>query len=119
MEPGAPSPAARLRQLRRLRRSGRQHLDSAGTRSPRPLTHHLDERSTIMGLSWQQGPLSGVSPGRFLTPQPLPDRLLFAEPLRRRLRAKLSGESIAHTEDVILLHDPGRYPVAVFPLSTV
>ncbi len=34
-----------------------------------------------MGLSWQQGPLSGVSVSRFLTPGPLPERLLFAAAL--------------------------------------
>ncbi len=72
-----------------------------------------------MGLSWQQGPLSGASPGRFLTPEPLPQRLLFAEPLRRRLRVKLAGEWIADSEAVLLLHEPGRYPVAYFPLADV
>jgi len=72
-----------------------------------------------MGLSWQQGPLSGVSPGRFLTPEPLPKRLLFVEPLRRRLRVKLAGEWIADSENVLLLHEPGRYPVAYFPLADV
>jgi uncharacterized protein (DUF427 family) len=72
-----------------------------------------------MGLSWQQGPLSGVSRGRFLTPEPLPQRLLFAEPLRRRLRVKLAGEWIADSETVLLLHEPGRYPVAYFPLADV
>ena len=72
-----------------------------------------------MGLSWQQGPLGGVSPGRFLTPEPVPKRLLFAEPLRRRLRVRLGGEWIADSEFVLLLHEPGRYPVAYFPLADV
>ena len=71
-----------------------------------------------MGLSWQQGPL-GASLGRFLTPEPLPKRLLFAEPLRRRLRVKLAGEWIADSENVLLLHEPARYPVAYFPLADV
>src|SRR3989449_3112555 len=66
----------------------------------------------ISGLSWQQGPLSGASVGRFLTPEPLPERLLFVEPLRRRLRVKLADEWIADSEDVLLLHEPGRYLVA-------
>jgi uncharacterized protein (DUF427 family) len=57
--------------------------------------------------------------GRFLTPEPLPERLLFAEPLRRRLRVKLAGEWIADSEDVLLLHEPGRYPVAFFPLGDI
>jgi uncharacterized protein (DUF427 family) len=72
-----------------------------------------------MGLSWQQGPLSGLSLGRFLTPEPLPKRLLFVEPLRRRLRVKLAGEWIADSENVLLLHESGRYPVAFFQLSHV
>lgn len=72
-----------------------------------------------MGLSWQQGPLSGLSLGRFLTPEPLPKRLLFVEPLRRRLRVKLAGQWIADSENVLLLHEPGRYPVAFFQLSHV
>jgi uncharacterized protein (DUF427 family) len=72
-----------------------------------------------MGLSWQQGPLSGASLGRFLTPEPLPERLLFVEPLRRRLRVKLADEWIADSEDVLLLHEPGRYPVAFFPVGDV
>jgi uncharacterized protein (DUF427 family) len=72
-----------------------------------------------MGLSWQQGPLSGATVGRFLTREPLPQRLLFAEPLRRRMRVKFAGGWIADSEDLVLLHEPGRYPVAYFPLAAV
>jgi uncharacterized protein (DUF427 family) len=72
-----------------------------------------------MGLSWQQGPLSQHRAGQFLTPEPLPERLLFAEPLRRRMRVRLGGEWIADSEDVVLLHEPGRYPVAYFPRESV
>jgi len=72
-----------------------------------------------MGLSWQQGPLGRATVGRFLTPEPLPKRLLFAEPLRRRMRVKFAGAWIADSEDVVLLHEPGRYPVAYFPLADV
>jgi len=72
-----------------------------------------------MGLSWQQGPLSEHAVGRFLVPDPLPERLLYAEPLRRRMRVKFGGAWIADSEDVVLLHEPGRYPVAYFPLSDV
>jgi len=35
-----------------------------------------------MGLSWQQGPLAPGTTGRFLVPGPLPERMLFAGPLR-------------------------------------
>ena len=72
-----------------------------------------------MGLSWQQGPLAPGAIGRFLAPGPLPDRLRFAEPLRRRLRVRFGGAWIADSEDVVLLHEPGRYPVAYFPLGDV
>jgi uncharacterized protein (DUF427 family) len=72
-----------------------------------------------MGLSWQQGPLAPGVIGRFLVPDPLPERLLFAEPLRRRMRVRFGGAWIADSEDVVLLHEPGRYPVAYFPLSDI
>jgi uncharacterized protein (DUF427 family) len=72
-----------------------------------------------MGLSWQQGPLGGATVGRFLTADPLPQRLLFAEPLRRRMRVKLADEWIVDSEDVVLLHEPARYPVAYFPLADI
>ena len=68
-----------------------------------------------MGLSWQQGPLSPVAIGRFLVPDPLPKRLLYAEPLRRRMRVRFGGKWIADSEDVLLLFEPRRYPVAYFP----
>jgi uncharacterized protein (DUF427 family) len=72
-----------------------------------------------MGLAWQQGPLGKGPVGRFLTPEPLPERLLYAEPLRRRMRVRFAGEWIADSEDVLLLHEPGRYPVAYFPVADV
>jgi uncharacterized protein (DUF427 family) len=72
-----------------------------------------------MGLSWQQGPLASGAVGRFLVPDPLPDRMLFAEPLRRRMRVQFGRVWIADSEDVVLLHEPGRYPVAYFPLGDI
>src|SRR5260370_6534910 len=72
-----------------------------------------------MGLSWQQGPLSPGAIGRFLVPEPLPKRLLYAEPLRRRMRVRFGGTWIADSEDVLLLFEPGRYPMAYFPQTDV
>ncbi|GHJ41011.1 DUF427 domain-containing protein [Streptomyces sp. TS71-3] len=72
-----------------------------------------------MGLSWQQGPLGEHPAGKFLTEVPMPEKLLFAEPLRRRMRVRFAGEWIADSEDVWLLHEPGRYPVAYFPVRDV
>jgi uncharacterized protein (DUF427 family) len=68
-----------------------------------------------MGLAWQQGPLAAGSIGHFLTPEPPPRPLMYAEPLRRRMRVRLADEWIAESDDVVLLHEPGRYPVAYFP----
>src|SRR5437016_14249679 len=72
-----------------------------------------------MGLSWQQGPLSPGAIGRFLVPEPLPKRLLYAEPLRRRMRVRFGGKWIADSEHVLLLFEPGRYPMAYFPETDV
>jgi len=72
-----------------------------------------------MGLSWQQGPLSPGAIGHFLVPQPLPKTLLYAEPLRRRMRVRLAGTWIADSENVLLVFEPGRYPVAYFPDTDV
>jgi uncharacterized protein (DUF427 family) len=72
-----------------------------------------------MGLAWQQGPLATGSVGHFLTEQPLPSRLLFVEPLRRRMRVRFADRWIVDSEDVVLLHEPGRYPVAYFPRGDV
>src|SRR6185437_4389663 len=72
-----------------------------------------------VGLSWQQGPLSTGAVGRFLEPEPLPKRLLYVERLRRRMRVRFGGLWIAHSEDVLLLFEPGRYPVTYFPETDV
>src|SRR5215813_5321183 len=72
-----------------------------------------------MGLSWQQGPLSVGAIGRFLVPDPLPNRLLYAEPLRRRMRVRFGGIWIADSEHVLLLFEPGRYPMAYFPEADI
>ena len=68
-----------------------------------------------MGLSWQQGPLGRNPNGRFLVPG-MPERVLYAEPLRRRMRAERDGRFVVDSEDAVLLFEPGRYPVAYFPV---
>jgi len=72
-----------------------------------------------MGLSWQQGPLSPGAIGRFFVPEPLPQRLLYAERLRRRMRVRFGGTWVADSQDVLVLFEPGRYPVAYFPETDV
>jgi uncharacterized protein (DUF427 family) len=43
--------------------------------------------------------------------------VLYAEPLRRRMRAELGGRTVVQSDDAVLLFEPGRYPVAYFPLA--
>ena len=69
-----------------------------------------------MGLSWQQGPLGRNPNGQFLVPG-MPERVLYAEPLRRRMHVELAGRTVVSSDHAVLLFEPGRYPVAYFPLS--
>jgi uncharacterized protein (DUF427 family) len=69
-----------------------------------------------MGLSWQQGPLGRNPNGQFLVPD-MPQHVLYAEPLRRRMRAELGGQTVAESDDAVLLFEPGRYPIAYFPIG--
>src|SRR5262245_53960261 len=79
----------------------------------------LTRKERTMGLAWQQGPVAPGAIGRFLVPDPLPERLLYAEPLRRRMRVRFGEVWVADSEDVTLLHEPGRYPVAYFPAGDI
>ena len=72
-----------------------------------------------MGLSWQQGPFSPGAIGQFLVPEPLPKRLLYVERLRRRMRVRFGGAWIADSEQVLVLFEPDRYPVAYFPETDI
>src|SRR5260370_20976974 len=72
-----------------------------------------------MGLSWQQGPLSTGPIGMFIVPEPRPKRLLYVERLRRRMRVRFGGRWVAESENVLLLFEPGRYPVSYFPETDV
>jgi uncharacterized protein (DUF427 family) len=69
-----------------------------------------------MGLSWQQGPLGRNPNGTFLVPG-MPQRVLYVEPLRRRLSAELGGRMVVRSDNAVLLYEPGRYPVAYVPIG--
>jgi uncharacterized protein (DUF427 family) len=72
-----------------------------------------------MGLSWQQGPLGRNPNGAFVTEAPMPERVLFVEPLRRRMSVELGGGIVARSDAAVLLFEPARYPVAYFPVGDV
>ena len=75
-----------------------------------------------MGLSWQQGPLA---PDTQQVPELLALELAPAPAVRRAAPPAecgvRSGDSwIADSEDVVPLHEPGRYPVAdLLPLGDI
>ena len=52
----------------------------------------------------------------FLVPG-MPERVLYAEPLRRRMRAELGGRTVVQSDGAVILFEPGRYPVAYFPIA--
>src|SRR5262249_45098423 len=93
--------------------------DGSGTSLCKLAIHGQPYGGRVMGLSWQQGALSPGAIGRFLVPESLPKRLLYAERLRRRIRVRFAGTWIADSENVIVLFEPGRYPVAYFPESEI
>lgn len=70
-------------------------------------------------LPWQTNPLVPVARGRFLVPGPLPERLPYVEPVRRRLRVRFAQEWVADSENAVLLYEPGHHPVAYFPIPDV
>jgi uncharacterized protein (DUF427 family) len=72
-----------------------------------------------MGLSWQQGPLGRNPIGTFITATPMPERVLYMEPLRRRMSVRLGGSIIARSDTAVILFEPARYPVAYFPVGDI
>jgi hypothetical protein len=72
-----------------------------------------------MGLAWQQGPLAAGAVGHFLTPQPVPERILYAEPpLRRRMRVKFGDQFIADSEKWCCFMSRRALPISAIPLGT-
>jgi uncharacterized protein (DUF427 family) len=72
-----------------------------------------------MGLSWQQGPLGRNPSGTILTATSMPERVLYMEPLRRRMSVELGGSVVARSDEAVILFEPARYPVAYFPIGDV
>jgi uncharacterized protein (DUF427 family) len=70
-----------------------------------------------MSLTTGKGPLSAHPAGRFTVP--MPDRVTYIEPFRRRVRAILDGATVVDSERVLLVHRPGRPPTYAFPAGDV
>lgn len=49
----------------------------------------------------------------FPGPEPPPKRLLYVEPLLRRMRVRLARNWIGDSENDLLPFEPGRYPMGV------
>jgi uncharacterized protein (DUF427 family) len=49
----------------------------------------------------------------------MPERVLYVEPLRRRISVELGGSVIARSDDAVIVFEPGRYPVAYFPRADI
>jgi uncharacterized protein (DUF427 family) len=49
----------------------------------------------------------------------MPERVLYLEPLRRRMSVELEGSIIARSDEAMILFEPARYPVAYFPVGDI
>jgi uncharacterized protein (DUF427 family) len=49
----------------------------------------------------------------------MPDRVLYVEPLRRRMSVELGGSVIARSDGAVILFEPARYPVAYLPRADI
>jgi uncharacterized protein (DUF427 family) len=70
-----------------------------------------------MSLTTGRGPLSAQPAGRFSVP--MPEGVSYIEPFRRRVRAMKNGRTVIDSEQVLLVHRPGRPPVYAFPSDDV
>jgi len=115
-----PSDAADLHDLSRSSARSRRMLGQSGTPGcgQRAQVPH-ETIGAVMGLSWQQGPLGQDPNGTFLTATPMPERVLYLEPLRRRMSVELGGSIIARSDEAVILFEPGRYPVAYLPIGDI
>src|SRR3954466_11683831 len=56
--------------------------------------------------------------GQLLVPG-MPERVLYAEPLRRRLRAELGGRTVVQSDDAVVLSEPGRYRASFDDMAAI
>lgn len=70
-----------------------------------------------MSLTTGRGPLSARPAGRFTVP--MPERITYIEPYRRRVRGTRGGATVVESERVLLVHSPGQPPHYAFPKADV
>jgi uncharacterized protein (DUF427 family) len=74
-------------------------------------------KEEAMSLTMGRGPL-GISPAGRLNFEP-PERVIYVEPLRRRVRAVHRGRTVIDSDDVQLVHESGQLPRYLFPAKHV
>jgi len=72
-----------------------------------------------VGLTKGSGPFGEHPAGSFNFDPQAPEHVLYVERCPRRVRVVLGGETVADSEDVLLLHPPGRTPTYLFPREHV
>lgn len=70
-----------------------------------------------MTLTSGRGPFSGRRAGAFFPP--LPEEVLYVEPLRRRVRGVRDGCVLVDSERTLLVHRSGQPPAYCFPADDV
>jgi uncharacterized protein (DUF427 family) len=70
-----------------------------------------------VSLSTGRGPLSAKPAGRFTAP--MPQKVSYIEPFRRRVTATKDGRTVVETERALLTHRPGQPPTLTFPVEDV
>ena len=72
-----------------------------------------------MSLTKGSGPFGEQPAGGFNFDPQAPEHVLYLERTPRRVRVFLHGEPVADSDDVLLLHPPGRTPTYLFPREHV
>ena len=72
-----------------------------------------------MALTKGTGPFGEHPAGRFNFDPQAPDEVLYTERSVRRVRVVLGGETVAESNEVLVLYPPGRTPTYLFPREHV
>ncbi len=72
-----------------------------------------------MSLTKGSGPFGEHPAGTFNFDPHAPEHVLYLEDVPRRVRVLLAGDLVADSDDVRLLHPPGRTPTYLFPRAHI